>query len=211
MISHAILGALALLAQDPDGDVDARYAACVAGVEAAPTAGFEAAARWEAFGGGAPAAHCLALAEIARGRPRAGAERLAALALDERGDPAVSARLYQQAADAFLAAGLEERAVEAIDEALVAVPRAAELHASAAKIYAAAGRWGRVASAVDAADAEGAAAPGLIVLRGRARQALGDIEGAFEDVAEALRRDPENVDALVLRGELLQATAAVAR
>ncbi|MEL6363558.1 MAG: hypothetical protein AAFR11_01810 [Pseudomonadota bacterium] len=203
--------AFAALALAQSADLDPDYAACIAEVETNPGAAYSRAARWTARRGGAPAEHCLALAEIALGKTGVAARRLRALADEEANDPGLKARLLVQATEASLAADNIAEAVDAAEEALLAAPNAFEVNAAAAKAFAGAGRWGRVVSAVDAADADNRAAPGLIVVRGRAKQALGDYEGAFDDVVEALSRDPENIDALVLRGELLQATRAARR
>ena len=205
----ALSAALAVAAQD--APLDPAYSACVAEVEANPIKGQAHAERWIGHGGGAPAQHCLAMAELARGLHAAAARRLFDLAELETGDPGVGARLYQQSAEAFFAAEQLDQASASIETALRLAPESADLYAVAAKVYAAQSRWAALISAVDAADAEGEAHAGLLVLRGRARQMLGAHERAFDDVVEALRRDPTNIDALVLRGELLQKNAAPLR
>ncbi len=202
---------LALALQDAAPAQDRDYDACIAEVEREPGRGYSTAARWAANSGDPAAQHCLALAEIALGKKTTGARRLRALAEHEAGDPGLRGRLLVQAIDAFLSADLPREAEEAADAALAIAPTSFAVNTAAAKAFATTGRWGRVVETVDAADADGRAAAGLIILRGRALQALGDYERALEDVIEAISRDPENIDALVLRGELLQATRAPTR
>jgi tetratricopeptide (TPR) repeat protein len=160
---------------------------------------------WRGDGGGALALHCLAIADLAAGFPRLAAARL--VELSERadaGDAEARAAILAQAAEAFLAAGETSEADGAIQAAFRLTPDGVDLQLVAAAVHAAAGRHQATINAVTAAEAGGATTSKGFVLRGRARFALADYRAAADDVIAALRLDPVNVDALVLRGDLAQ-------
>lgn len=190
--------------------LDPRYKACVAAVEADPEEGRRAALRWITDGGGDPAMHCAAVADIAVGLPRVGARRLTSLA--ERAaaaDPGLAARLYAQAALAWANGHEETQALAAIDAAYALVPNAPELHLMAASVYAGIERWGHTKRVLDLAAETAPLNSQALALRGKAKQMLADYEGAAKDVQLALNLDPENIQALILRGELVQAGYAI--
>lgn len=213
MLFFALLGAspLALgdgLAEDPYIAPD--YAACIARIDEDANQGRRAALRWITDGGGDPAVHCAAIADLANDLPKLAATRLWDLAeANAARDPGLAARLYSQAADAFLAANVEAEALEAIEQAYGLVPDALELHLVAARVFAGTGRWGRARRALDEAEQIAPLDAPSLVLRGRAHQALANYDAAAKDVAEALNLNPDNIDALLLRGELVQIGYAI--
>lgn len=163
------------------------------------------AERWTSEGGGPPAVHCLAIADLAAGFPKVAAVRLFELAeRPEAGDEGVRAKLYAEAAEAFVAADALEDAEAAISAAFALAPDADELYLPAARIHAARQQDQATIAAVSTAEERGVVSSVGFVLRGRARFRLADYRRAADDVIAALRIDPTNLDALVLRGDLAQ-------
>ena len=183
--------------------VDPRYVDCIAFVAADLELGRLAAQQWVDEGGGAAARHCLAMADIEAGFPKLAALRLEEIAQrKDAGDDYVRARLYSQAALTWLEADQASYAEAALDKALALVPDSAESQLTAARVYAAQERWQEVIEAVTSAERDDLGSAATFVLRGRARYVLGAYELSAQDVLAALRLDPKNLDALVLRGDL---------
>ena len=200
-----LLASLLLSASTPTEAPD-RYLDCLLLVEQDIEMGRRAAQLWAAEGGGANAQHCLALADIAAGFVKLGAARLETIAKrNDAGDELAQARLYAQAADAWLEADETAFAAAAMTKAFALAPDAAELHLVDARVKAANDEWHHVIAAVSAAEKAGVASASGYVLRGRARLETGDTEGAATDTVNALQVDPTNIDALTLRGDVQRA------
>jgi len=183
-----------------------RYADCVSLIADDLTIGRRAAERWVTEGGGAPALHCLAVADLAAGFPKLAATRLTEISeRTDAGDSRARARLLAEAALAWLDAKDTEQAKGSILAAMRLTPELPELDFVAAKVYAAAGEWQAASDAVTAAEEAGLIAIEAFLIRARAARALGRDEDAANDVVAALTIDPYNVDALTMRGELMQA------
>ncbi|MFZ5616747.1 MAG: hypothetical protein ACOZAA_05435 [Pseudomonadota bacterium] len=184
----------------------ARYADCVKLIADDLEIGRRAAETWATEGGGAPALHCLAIADLAAGFPKLAAVRLTEISeRGDAGDARARARLLAEAALAFLDAGDSQQAEESVAAAKGLAPDLPELDFVAAKAYAAGGKWQAAADAVTAAEDAGLKAPEAYVIRARAHRALGKDFDAADDVVSALTLNPYDLDALVLRGELQQA------
>lgn len=184
---------------------DPQYQDCIERVFKNIKQGREFAEHWTSAGGGAPAEHCLAVAELADGSPKLAAVRLYELAENpESGDEGVRAKLYAEAAEAFVAASALDEAEDAIGAAFTLVPDADELYLPAARVYAARSKDQATIDAVTTAEARGVVSSAGYVLRGRARFRLANYRDAADDVMAALKIDPTNIDALVLRGDLAQ-------
>ncbi|MEO1015201.1 MAG: hypothetical protein AAFX08_08445 [Pseudomonadota bacterium] len=183
-----------------------QYADCVALIAENPELGEASARAWMIDGGGAPALHCAAVAHLALDRPRLAAVRL--LELSERsdvGDDDARATVLGEAALAWVEAEEPGFAEEAAEAALASAPWRADLAIVAAKAHASAGSWQAAADAVTAAEDGDAKTAEAYIIRARAKRALGKDEEAAEDVVRALQLNPFDLDALVLRGELIQA------
>ena len=180
-----------------------RYLDCVSLVEADVEIGRISAQQWVAAGGGSPAQHCLAIADLAAGFPKLAAARLEEITLrDDAGDEGVRAKLLAQAAEAWLDADLPQNAENAVSRGLELAPTSAELLLLAARVYTELDRPADVIKAVTTAEKAGFGSAAGFVARGRAYFKSGDLEAAAEDVVSALSIDSYNVDALVLRGDL---------
>ncbi len=183
-----------------------RYLDCLLLIERDIELGRRAAQIWAGEGGGASAQHCLAMADIAAGFGKLGAARLEDIAKrSDAGDDLVRARLYAQAAEAWLEVEEKAFAKTALAAAFAHAPDAGELHLTDAKIKAADEDWHHVITAISTAEKAGIASADGFVLRGRARLAIGDTEGAAVDAVNALSIEPTNIDALTLRGDVQRA------
>jgi tetratricopeptide (TPR) repeat protein len=219
-LPHLLSAAAVLLLLTPEAPIviqavvpetpDPESAACVAAVGDNVEAGREAAIRWASEGGGAPAQHCLAVADLAAGFPKSAAIRLEELAeRSDAGDALVRARILSQAALAWVEAREPLQADRTIEKAFALAPDAGELFLAAAKVYAANDRQQATIDAVTSAEDAGFVSADGYVLRARAHFLLAQYRRAAEDVVEALKIDSFNLDALVLRGELAQAGIAI--
>lgn len=192
-------------ADQPRTERDPRYDDCIALLDEDKDIGRIAARQWFADGGGAAALHCLALADLAAGYPKLAALRLEELAKrHDAGDHAVRARILSQSAQAWLEAEETTHAEQAIEAAFAQAPEAVELELTAAKVYAANERWQAVVDAVTRAENAGFAEIETYILRAKGYMALTNFHAAAEDIVRALKIDPFDIDALVLRGELKQ-------
>lgn len=184
----------------------ARYEDCVRVIAEDVALGRRAAERWASEGGGAPALHCLAIADLSAGFPKLAAVRLAEIAeRSDAGDMRARARLLAEAAFAWLEAGERDKAQASVDEAREIAPLLPELDFVAAKVFAASEKWQAAADAVTRAEKAGVTAPEAYVIRARAHRKLGRDPDAANDIVAALTLDPYDLDALVMRGELQQA------
>ena len=199
MLILTLAAALSFAADTPPRS----HAACVELTSEDPFAGLDYAEAWQAEAGGRPARHCLALATLATDRPGAAGEMLVTLAGEERSDPGVAARLYLQGAEALMAGRRREEALKALDKAYELAGNEPEVHMSAAGIYATADDWTGVITALDALEKGAALSADALTLRGRAYYSLEKYEEAARDASKALHIDPLLIDAIVLRGDLL--------
>ncbi len=179
-----ILAAAGLQAAPPppaDAETEARYRACVAQVRADPEAAVTTANGWRIVGGGYYARQCLGLAYVA---------------LERWGEAAAQ---FEEAA----------RTVGPHD------PRAADFQVQAGNAWLAAGEGTRAIQAFDAALASGALTGqmrGEVRLdRARALVALGSLDGARQDLDEALRLVPEDPMAWYLSAGLARRQRDTAR
>jgi tetratricopeptide (TPR) repeat protein len=180
-----------------------RYEACLAQVGENPEAGYEEGLAWRAQGGGWPAQHCAALGLIAMGETELGARRMLTNAeFAITASDATRAIMYGQAGDAFLIANLPERALTAFQRGRDFAPLDAGLALGAADAAQAAGRWDVVEAAATAAIELDASEARAWRLRAEARLEAGDLDAAEADMEEARRLDPDDIEALLLRGRI---------
>lgn len=184
-----------------------RYDACVSQAAEGPDAAHAAlqiAAQWALDGGGAPALHCKGLALsglLAHGQAALAFE--AAAAEPDAGLEAPG--IWAQAGNAWLSAGEAGRALDAFDAALAQTPADADLWIDRAR---AALEAGRGEEAIEDLGAALGLRPGdylALGLRARALLNAGELEAALEDVEAALVGRGEDLDLLVLRGDVREA------
>ena len=136
---------------------------------------------------------------------RIGAMRLLKLADAEAArDPLIAAAHYAKAADALLNLPDETTALTAVSTGLELAQEAAELHMLKGKIHLSKRDWALAEQALTKAESLNRFESAGFAYRARARLEQGKVEPAALDTIAALRLDPHNIEALVLRGELIQ-------
>ncbi|MEM6414443.1 MAG: hypothetical protein AAF720_07275 [Pseudomonadota bacterium] len=185
--------------------IDPEFTACVSGISADVETGRRSARQWLNDGGGPPAQYCLAIGDFAAGFPKLAAVRFTELAeMPNAGSDETKSRVYASAALSFLDANKAKEALLSLKSALNISPDLSDLHLVAAKVYAANEQWEAVVNAVGKSIEAGLINTEGFILRATAHRALGKNRQAAEDIVQALKREPENLDALVIRGELIQ-------
>jgi len=208
-----LVGAPALADRRPPPEIGATpdYARCLEAAETAPEEAFERALQWQSRGGGIEARHCAAVALVTLGQFTEAADRLERLAEDisRTGNPA-SLAVLGQAGNAWMLAGMLERAKFVFDAALKIDPDDVDLLVDRAR---ARGENGEFELAIVDLDRVLTRSPGredALVFRAAARRKLNQPERAERDLATVLTRQPNNVEALLERGAVRRALADVA-
>lgn len=183
-----------------------RYDTCLLRIHEDPENAFEFARSWIQLGGGAPAHHCAALALIEIGQAERGAEALETVARRaDAGDSAMRAQLLDQAAAAWVSAGQPERALSALGAAMRITPDDPTLLLERARVWVLIEEWEKAAGDAAAAAARNADIAEAWTLLARAQWALERRTAAVDSLQRALALDPDDMAALLLRGEMRQA------
>ncbi len=180
------------------------YEHCLALLANDPAGASTLAETWATQGGGAGAAHCEALAQIALGRPEAGASELEHLAEDTTAPDLARASLLGQAVQARLMAGQPERAIAAATTALALSPDDIELLINRATAADALERSRPAIADLNHALTLDPQRVDALVLRAAAWRRLNRLDLAAADVDRAIEIDPEEPEALLERGILRQ-------
>lgn len=194
--------ALALNARDEQE----RLNACIERVETAPEEAYEDSLAWLSSGNRPKARYCNAISLLALERTEEGAARLEALAnapdpisLDNR-------TLYMaQAGNAWLSANYPEAAVTAFSAALNMQPKNPELYVDRAAAWLAQESWMEGIDDLNEAISLSPNYTEAFYLRASAFLESDDLSNAQADLDVLLQRDPENLDYLVLRGDIREA------
>jgi len=178
-----------------------RYERCVKRIEAKPDDAFEQALIWQDDGGGGAAEHCAALALLALNQPGEAAVRLDKLAREPAsGNARNRAVLMGQAGNAWLLAGVADKAEETFAAALALAPEDIDLLVDRARARAMRKNWSGAENDLSHALRIDAKRPEILVLRASARLAQGAKADARSDIDAALAIDPFFPGALVERG-----------
>ncbi|MFO1112604.1 MAG: tetratricopeptide repeat protein [Rhodospirillales bacterium] len=181
-----------------------RYRACMESLAANAPKALDDARAWVKAGGGDPARHCAAAAEMAIGRFSEAGETLADLAehggAEIAGNPGLRASLWGQAAHAFLAADQPQRAEAAAAAGSTLVPRDAGLLVLHARALAAQDRYADAIVDLDRAIALDPNLTEAYVFRGSALRQRRALDPALADLDKALTLDPDQPEALLERG-----------
>jgi tetratricopeptide (TPR) repeat protein len=178
-----------------------RYGDCMHLARSEPLKALPIAERWMGAGGGLAARHCAAVAMFEAGRYGQAAGQFESIASDmgqER--PGLRAELLAQAGQAFMEAGLADRAADAQSRALALKSQDPELWIDRGLSYAAMQAWPRAISDFDHAltlkpnDVE------ILVLRAAAWRNAGNAAKALDDAGRALKIAPDHSEALLERG-----------
>jgi tetratricopeptide (TPR) repeat protein len=179
-----------------------RYTDCMKMARAEPLKALPIAEKWQSAGsGGLPARHCAAVALFEAGRYGQAAGQFESIAHDMGQDrPGLRAELLVQAGQAFLEAGLADRAADAQTRALALKSQDPELWIDRGLSYAAMQSWPRAISDFDHALALKPNDVETLVLRAAAWRNAGNSSKALEDAGRALKITPDHPDALLERG-----------
>jgi tetratricopeptide (TPR) repeat protein len=189
----------------------ARLSACIALIETDPVAAYEEGLTWSYEGARPGARQCTALALIGLGKPLEGAMRLEALAAaPDAGDLAKRSDLLAQAGAAYLIGGAGEASLAALDAALNLTPpeeraRIVALQADKGRALLLLGRAEEAETALTLALDGGDNRAETWRNRARAYLALNNLTEAAYDANEALVLEPDNIEGLVLRGDVIEA------
>ena len=178
-----------------------RYHACMDQVRSDAGQALRTAEDWRRQGGGDAARHCAAAADVALGRFVEAGETLDALARDgSRDSPILRASLYGQAAHAWLAADMPDRAEAAATEAMTLAPGDPGLLVLRARARAGQRRFGEAISDLDQAIAIDPKFADAYVFRASALRQDKALDSAAADLDQALVLDPLHPEALLERG-----------
>lgn len=178
------------------------YRNCLILAKQKPEQGWEEAIAWQSLGGGEAARHCAAVALIGLAKYGEAATRLETLANESVRADAVRAEMMAQAAQAWMLMGDIPRADAAQRSALILSPGNPDILLDHAVLLAQVSHY---REAVDVLSAVLRSQPNRVealTLRASAFRYLDNLPGAEDDIATALRLDPEFTDALLERGIL---------
>ena len=180
-----------------------RYDRCLTLVKSNAKAAETAAAAWHGTGGGAAALHCEALALTALHRYNEAATKLDQAALIAPGSERdLRIALYDQAGNAWLLAGVPQKAEASIDTALAMAPGDEDILFDRARVRAARKDWRGAEEDLSKLLGMDSDRADAWVLRASARHAEGRKAEASADIAHALLIYPDYPEALVERGSM---------
>lgn len=182
-------------------NAESRYHACMDQVGSNAAKALQTAEAWRKQGGGDAARHCAGAAEMALGRFAQAGETLEALARGgSRDSPLLRASLFAQAAHAWLAADLPDRAEVASTHALALAPGDAGVLVLRARSRAGQRRFAEAIADLDQAIAADPKLADAYVFRASALRQEGALDSAAADLDKALALDPRHPEALLERG-----------
>lgn len=183
-----------------------RLNACLEKIEIAPEEAYEDALAWLNEGARLNAKYCAALSLSALGHHAEAASRLENLAQNKNSSTLGERAVFLiQAGNAWLSAGLVDESILSFTNALKLRKTDPELFKDRAAAYIAAERTVEAVMDLDEAltlnpvDAEAYSMRALAYLQQDAH------DQAMRDIESSMRYDPENIDTLVLRGEIREA------
>jgi tetratricopeptide (TPR) repeat protein len=196
-----------------------RFESCLQKIDENPADAYETAMAWFHEGSPPLAMRCAGMALIETGRVEEGADRLASLAASNLGgSPETRVGILVQAANAYLIARLPEKAKPALDRAIGLVskddPGLPDLLIDRARVFAMLANYRLseedLSSALDKRPDDALA----LRLRAAARMRQSAFDLAVKDAEDAVRftpskingaDNPEMIEALLVRGEALEA------
>lgn len=185
---------------------EARLAACLELIETDPEAAYEDGLQWLGQGSRPAARFCTAMALIARGHYAEGAWRLESLAnAPDAGGLDKRAVYLAQAGNAWLAAEMPEEAVVTLTNALKLVPQNPGVLTDRAAAYIALNQPNEAVGDLNKALEQVPDLPDALFLRARAFLDQNRLRVALSDIERARALDSDNIDILVLRGDIREA------
>lgn len=191
-------------------DFDQKHKMCLERIAAyngedADTA-YEEAMIWQSEGGGRRAKHCIAMALFALGHADEAAYRLEILAKTANsGNDAIRVSYYAESANLWLEAGNTHKAYEVATAGLAIDKGNVDLRIARARVYAALERWGDAEIDLSSVLVFSPDDPRALRYRADARRRQGKLTQAKADIDRALVYDGKNIDALLVRGQIIEA------
>jgi tetratricopeptide (TPR) repeat protein len=186
-----------------------RYDGCVRAIPTDAQKAEEFAVQWQALGGGLPARHCQALAQLQQGRNAAAAVTLskAAQAAEAQKSP-MAADFWGQAGNAALLAGDAKGAVTYFSSGIVAAGefapvRSANLLIDRARAHTELADLGSARADLDKALALSPAEPAGWLLSAALARRQNDMPRARTDIAKAAELSPADADVQFEQGAIL--------
>lgn len=209
MLALLLAAPMAAMA-DPAAD-RARYQACVALAQQDPARAEAEAIAFQGAGGGIPARHCRALAQLAGGKPAAAADTLAEAA--EAADAsrnAFAADLWAQAGNAAFLAERNEEAARYLTNAIAGAGpysplRLASFHIDRARVRAELGQLAEARADLDQAIRLSPDDPAAWMLSAALARRQGDLGRAAADIERATARAGGDPDVLFEAGNVAAA------
>lgn len=177
------------------------YSDCMILARRVPAQAYDSAIAWQKQGGGAAAGHCAAVALIGLGRYTPAAQSLEKLAAGEaktRKD--LAAGLYGQAAQAWLLAGDNNRALKDQSTALKLAPSDVDLLTDRGVTLASIGKYWEAIDDFNKAHDLARDRADILTYRASAYRLVQSLDLAGEDIAEAIRLAPKVPEAYLERG-----------
>jgi tetratricopeptide (TPR) repeat protein len=206
-----LFAAPAAVAAPFSGDAS-RYQACLALIKDDPTRAIANAQAWRIENGGAPAQHCLALAQFAHGDYAESLKNFEAAATkSETSEDGLAAAAWNQGADAALLARQPETAVRFLTRAIegsagTLSPRAeATMRVTRAEAYVDLKDYPRAAADLDRAVTLWPEVPWGWLLKATLARRMGDLKTAEAAILEAGKRDPDAADVQLEAGNIAMA------
>ncbi len=206
-----LLAATPAVAAPFSGDAS-RYNACLALVKEDPARAIANAQAWRVENGGAPAQHCLALAQFAHGDYAESLKNFEAAATrSETSGDGLAVSAWNQGADAALLARQPDTAVRFLTRAIDGgadslSPRAeASMRVTRAEAYVDLKDYSRAAADLDKALALWPDVPWGWLLRATLARRMGDLKTAEAAIIEAGRRDADSADVQLEAGNIAMA------
>ena len=183
-----------------------KYMRCIALSESDPVSAKKMAQNWKKNSDVEAANHCLGIALINLGQHKEAASLLTLTANNSKlKNPELLANMFAQAANAWILAGNDTRAMELLNKAITLVPKEPDYLIDRAIALAGQSRyWEALDNLNEAVNIEPTRIDAL-TFRANAWRRVGSIELAEQDINEVLKLQPNYPEALLERG-LINAT-----
>ena len=176
---------------------------CLQRLELDPEGAYEDGLAWSFEGNRPNARYCTALALIALNQPAEGAARLESLANATDSGSLYDRAIYlAQAGNAWIEAGAPEAAITAFTNALKLTPKNAEIMKDRASAYILLSDWAKALAELDVIIERQSYDAEALRLRANVHRKLKNLTSALSDIEASMAAAPQNIDTLVLRGEI---------
>ena len=190
---------------EPQSDAQ-RLRACIEKIDSDPEDAYEDGLAWMSIGAPPAARHCVALALVGIGHYAEGAARLETLANDKDAGTIEARGVYlAQAGNAWILARNPEAALVALDNAVKLMPTDGALRTDLGRAYLLLKDLDAAGREFDAAIELSPGDPDALRYRAKVLLEQGRLEDAWHDVVGSLAQAPDNVESLLLRGQIREA------